>query len=118
MQAIQGMDLVRAQLLAEIVYRTRRRHARLDLLRPASAPRCRSASPTAWASATRRLRLWLEARQPAASDELDHFLSRLFGEVLSQPGFGFHTSYDAGQVAANLIESVQKFRWVAGPALE
>ena len=50
-------------------------------------------------------------------EEFDHFLSRLFGELLSQPGFGFHTSYDAGQVAANLIESVQKFRWVAGPVL-
>jgi hypothetical protein len=46
--------------------------------------------------------------------ELDHFLSRLFGEVLSQAGYGFHRNYDAGEVAANLIESVQKFRWVAG----
>ena len=44
--------------------------------------------------------------------ELDHFLSRLFGEVLSQVGYGFHHNYDAGEVAANLIESVQKFRWV------
>jgi hypothetical protein len=34
----------------------------------------------------------------------------LFGEVLSQSGFGFHRNYDAGAVAANLIESVQKFR--------
>ena len=40
--------------------------------------------------------------------ELDYFLSRLFGEVLSQPGFGFHADLDAGQVAANLIELVQK----------
>ena len=46
------------------------------------------------------------------SAELDHFLGRLFGEVLSQPGFGFHHNYDAGEVAANLIESAQKFRWV------
>jgi len=49
---------------------------------------------------------------------LDHFLSRLFGEALSQPGFGFHARYDAGQMAANLIESVRKFRQVAGPVLE
>jgi hypothetical protein len=46
----------------------------------------------------------------------DHFLSSLFGEVLSQEGFGFHRDYDAGRVAANLIESVQKFRWVAEPS--
>jgi hypothetical protein len=41
----------------------------------------------------------------------------LFGEVLSQPGFGFHDSLDSGQVAANLIESIQKFRWAVGDAL-
>ena len=41
-------------------------------------------------------------------------MSSLFGEVLSQEGYGFHRDYDAGRVAANLIESVQKFRWVAG----
>ncbi|MBC8447147.1 MAG: hypothetical protein H8D78_05305, partial [Chloroflexi bacterium] len=35
-----------------------------------------------------------------------------FGEMLSQAGYGFHRDYDAGEVAANLIESVQKFRWV------
>jgi hypothetical protein len=37
--------------------------------------------------------------------------------VLSQPGFGFHTNLDSGRVAANLIESVQKFRWAVGPGL-
>jgi len=42
---------------------------------------------------------------------LDHFLRRLFGEVLSQPGFGFHGNFDSAKVAASLIESVQKFRW-------
>jgi hypothetical protein len=30
--------------------------------------------------------------------------------LLSQPGFGFHGNYDAGQISANLIESVYKFR--------
>jgi hypothetical protein len=68
------------------------------------------------------LRTWIEdyiassqARQEETRPiELDHFLSRLFGEVLSQAGYGFHRHYDAGEVAANLIESVQKFRWVMG----
>jgi hypothetical protein len=31
--------------------------------------------------------------------------------VLSQEGFGFHHNFDSAQVAASLIESVQKFRW-------
>jgi hypothetical protein len=43
---------------------------------------------------------------------LDHFLSRLFGEVLSQPGYGFHHALDSGRVAANLIDSARRFRWI------
>ena len=50
------------------------------------------------------LRHWLEEYTNHPEIELDFFLSRLFGEVLSQPGFGFHTNLDAGRVAANLIE--------------
>jgi hypothetical protein len=46
--------------------------------------------------------------------ELDFFFSRLFGEVLSQPGFAFHANLEAGTVASNLIESAQKFRWAVG----
>jgi hypothetical protein len=50
--------------------------------------------------------------------ELDHFISRLFGEVLSQPGFGFHGDFSAGEVAANLVESIQKFRWAVAETLQ
>jgi hypothetical protein len=62
------------------------------------------------------LRAWLLAAQETEA-EFDHFLARLFGEVLSQPGYGFHDDYDAGQVTANLIESLQKFRWATGETL-
>lgn len=54
-----------------------------------------------------RLREWL-----ASIDEqepLDHFFSRLFGEVLSQPGFGFHEDTQAGVTTAMLMESYRKF---------
>jgi hypothetical protein len=85
------------------------------------------------------LRSWLERYQegmdgvPDGEVPLDYFLSRLFSEVLSQPGFGFHgrdqgvgesgnrrigkaggqsssQSLEAGRVASDLIESARKFR--------
>ncbi|HUV72688.1 MAG TPA: hypothetical protein VMW79_00130, partial [Anaerolineae bacterium] len=62
------------------------------------------------------LRQWMEEYVAGGEAPLDHFLSRLFGEVLSQEGYAFHRDYDAGEVAANLIESVQKFRWVTEEA--
>jgi len=64
-----------------------------------------------------QLRAWLEAYREQQQEELDIFLARLFGELLSQPGFGFHHDFDAAAVTARLIESVQKFRRVAEPAL-
>ncbi|MBN1178830.1 MAG: hypothetical protein JXD18_06440 [Anaerolineae bacterium] len=112
MQAIEALDLVRAQLLADIVYRVREGASTLgsfDALKPEVQARITFVLGERY----EHLRAWVEARQAEPEAELDHFLSRLFGEVLSQPGYGFHADYDAGRVAADLIESVQKFRWAA-----
>jgi len=111
--AIDGMDLVRAQLLTQIVYRVQGGVPTLssfDLIQPEMQERLTFVLGEAYES----LRQWLEEYARGPEVPLDHFLSRLFGEVLSQSGYGFHRSYDAGEVAANLIESVRKFRQVMG----
>lgn len=110
LQAIDEMDLVRAQLLADIVYRPRNGQPALtsfDRLNPEMHERITHVLGGRYEG----LRIWLADYRQGPEAPLDHFLSRLFGEVLSQPGYGFHADYDAGQVAANLVESVQKFRW-------
>jgi hypothetical protein len=56
-----------------------------------------------------KVRLWLE--KVDHSEPLDLFISHLFGELLSEPGFTFHADMEAGRITANLIESIQKFRW-------
>jgi hypothetical protein len=116
MQSIEGMDLVRAHLLSQVVYRSRKDEAptltSFDLLNPDMKERLTYLLGERY----ERLRVWLEAYCEGEPAELDHFLSRLFGEVLSQSGFGFQ-DYDAAGVTANLIESVQKFRWVTGDTL-
>ncbi len=61
---------------------------------------------------------WVKLYRSQAPQPLDHFFSRLFGEILSQPGFGFHRDFDRAQAAANLIESVKKFRKSVGGALD
>ena len=63
------------------------------------------------------LRAWLEDSARKPEEEFDHFLNRLFGDVLSQTGYGFHKDYTAGEVAANLVESARKFRWAIGANL-
>ncbi len=141
MQAISGMDLVRAHLLAEIVYRVDDsvpRLGRFDRIRSEMQQRLtfvlgeryeglrawidEYASSTSEASARalpsdsgegahRRRSSQTERSAEPARQPFDHFLSRLFGELLSQPGYGFHRDYDSAEVAANLVESVRKFRW-------
>jgi hypothetical protein len=118
MQAIDEMDLVRADLLARIVYKESRSEEGLgafDRIIPEMRDRI------TYKLGYQRyevLRNWLIEYRTAGEQELDVFLSRLFGEILSQPGFGFHANYDAAAVTARLIESIQKFRWAAGESLQ
>ena len=62
------------------------------------------------------LRRWLEVYRLNQEIALDHFFQRLFGEILSQKGYGFHENFEAATVASKLIESARKFRWMVETA--
>jgi hypothetical protein len=115
MQSIEGMDLVRAQLLAEIVYRQRDFSlAPFEGIKPDVQERITFTLGNRYSL----LRDWLQAYRESEALPLDHFLRKLFGEVLSQPGFGFHTSLDSIRVAASLVDSVKNFRIAMEPSGE
>ena len=110
MQSISGLDLVRADLLSQIVYRPKKiieGMSSFDRIQPQQQERISFRIGERF----EHLRLWLDEYRQHPIAELDIFLSRLFGEVLSQDGFGFHENFDSAAVAARLIESVRKFRW-------
>jgi hypothetical protein len=111
--AIAELDLVRAQLLAEIVYRTSEGRPALTSFQNINTD-MQERITFLLGERYEALRGWLQAYAAGEIQPLDHFLARLFGEVLSQPGYGFHRDVDSGQVAAMLIESVRKFRWASG----
>ena len=138
-QAIDEMDLVRAQLLTEVVYRVRDGAPILGSfadIEPAMQERItfllggRYEGLRAWlgAQADERRKTKDERgashplprsfvlRRSSLRLSLDHFLARLFGELLSQPGYGFHGNFSAGEVTANVIESARKFRQVMARA--
>ena len=107
MQSIEGLDLVRAQLLAEIVYRARDlRLSAFDDITPEVQERITFVVGNRYSM----LREWLLEYREGQELPFDHFLRKLFGEVLSQPGFGFHTDFDSVRVASSLVDSVQHFR--------
>jgi hypothetical protein len=110
MQAIEGLDLIRASLLVRQVSRGSNELIPFGNLQQAVRERITNVLGIRYET----LRTWIADRQAEPPIELDMFFSRLFGEVLSQPGFGFHQDFDAGSAAARLIDSVRQFRWTAG----
>ncbi len=116
MQSIERLDLVRGQLLAQIVYRVREGRAMLSPFEEIGADMQGRITYTL-GGRYERLREWLEAYQTdrthaEAEIPLDMFFSRLFGEVLSQEGYGLHSDFDGAAQAANLIDSARRFRQV------
>lgn len=121
MSAIEGMDLVRAHLLANILYRARGGEPTLESFEQIQ-PEMQKRITFRLGNKFERLRRWLEAEQMVGGARtgrdhelaLDVFLSRLFGEILAQPGYGFHRDFDAGAAAERLILSVRTFRQTLG----
>ncbi len=109
MQAVDEMDLVRAQLLSQIVFRPKEGVPQLTSWERIN-PEMHERISYVLGGRYDTLRLWLADSTRKGEQPLDHFLSRLFGEILSQRGHGFHDDLDAARVAATLVESVQKFR--------
>lgn len=61
------------------------------------------------------LRKWLAGyRAESEYSPLDRFFARIFGEKLSQPGYGFHEQPDAARLADQLARSARNFRWAIG----
>lgn len=115
-QAIDGLDLVRAQLLTAYAYKKLGSDFPLHPFETVP-PHVRERVTFRVGERYDRLRNWLENINAQEELPLDFFLNKLFGEVLSQPGFSFHDKLDSGNTAAMLIESIQKFRWAFGEQL-
>ena len=100
-------DLVRAQLLTDIVYRQKDIGlSTFEEIKPEMQERITYALGERYAN----LRIWLMNYREDAPLPLDFYMRKLFGEVISQPGYGFHENMDAVRIAASLIESIKKFR--------
>ena len=113
--AIAQLDPVRASVLAGAVYGLRGgadgRLLAFESLRGDVQNRVTFAVGEVY----ERLRSWLAAyRAETEYTPLDQFFARIFGELLSQPGFGFHNKPDAARMADQLARSARNFRWAVG----
>ena len=109
MTVITGCDLIRADLMAQMVYSA---SSEQPSIRPYDTEKniLRSRVTSAVGQRFERLRRWLADFSLSSENELDVFLSRLFGELLSQEGFNFHSSVTDAAIVSQLIASARKFR--------
>ncbi len=108
MAAIDDLDLVRAKLLTEMLYRESR------LLPFAEVHSLAMQERITFDLGERydRLANWLNRYIDAGgTDAIDIFFRRIFGGLLSRAGFGFHDDIDAGNISMNLVDSAREFRW-------
>lgn len=113
LQAITDLDLTRAYILSRQALKAQNNHLGLSdfELLPASF---QERITYYFGSRYQELITWLEEYSKQSPLPLDHFFIHLFGEILSQPGFGFRNDVSMSAVANQIILSVQKFRQSAG----
>ncbi len=104
--SIGELDLVRARLLADILFRS----GQLLPFERIQDAKVQGRITFDFGTRYEILRSWLDTYREGEPLPVDIFFSRLFGEVLSQPKFGFHRNFDAANTSANLIESAREFR--------
>jgi hypothetical protein len=114
MTIIDDMDAVRASLMSEVLFRPKLEGIPLQPFAQLS-PEMKGRMTFALGERLDQLLDWLNKYAEHNPVAPDYFLRRVFGEVLAQPGFGFHSDLDGGQVAASLIESIGKFHQVIDP---
>ncbi|MBB4090989.1 hypothetical protein [Salinibacter ruber] len=110
--SIRDMDPIRAHLLARAVYETDEEGR--PRLRPFSAVSSGTQGRVTYRLGEQydQIHGWIKGYIGEDDQPLDHFLNRIFGEVLSQEGFGFHDDLGAAARADRLVESARKFRKV------
>jgi hypothetical protein len=109
LQVFGNTDLIRAQHLARAAYRITPDGFQLRPFEELSSNQRERISYLVGEQYS-KLREWMRAYRSAPELPLDHFIRRVFGEVLSQPGFGFYEHWEAGRIAEKLVESMVKFR--------
>lgn len=114
MQSLTEGDLIRADLLAKILYRRNHPEQRIGSF-DQIIPQMQERITYNLGEKYERMRRWITGYIEGSPLPLDAFISKLYGEVISQKGYGFHEDYESARIIARLIESIRKFGKICGP---
>lgn len=111
MVAISGMDVVRADLTIHTLFSEKHLFEGLRSFDSLTNRSMQERITYHLGGKIEALRSWLLNYQSQPAQPLDIFMSMLFGEVLSQNGFGLSGDFEAAGVIARVIHSIQEFRF-------
>jgi len=117
---LAGLDPIRSQYLARAALPLGERVLR-DLSGSADSGSGRENLGRLWenvgyqvAERYEALRLWISSYHEGDPEPVDIFLSRVFGDLLSRPGYGFCDETARARAYGRLVESAAKFRSAVG----
>jgi Uri superfamily endonuclease len=114
MQSLTDGDLIRADLLSKILYRRIHPEQRIGSF-DQIIPQMQERITYHLGEKYERLRKWIVDYLEEPPLPLDAFISKLYGEVISQKSFGFHEDYESARIISRLIESIRKFGKICAP---
>lgn len=117
MQSLTEGDLIRADLLSKILYRQNHPEQRIGSF-DQIIPQMQERITYHLGERYEKLRKWLLNYMEGEPIPLEPFISKLYGEVLSQQGFGFHNDLESARIVTRLLESIHKFTKVTSSRSE
>jgi hypothetical protein len=111
MVAIREMDLVRADLCSRTLYSERHKESGISSFNQLQGELPERITYSI-GEKLEIIRNWIEEYKSHEILPLFGFFGKIFGELLSQPGFAFHNNFESASITAKLTTSTKKFRQV------
>jgi len=115
---LKDMDIVRADLIASTLYNPANQRDGLRPFDKITYPITQERITFTHGERLEKLRTWLADYQSGDAQPLDIFISRLYGEVLSQKDFRLHEDFISANSIARLISSIRNFRYFSTTFLD
>ncbi len=113
MVAIPDLDIVRAELIVQTLFSDKKSTEGLRSFDTLTNPAMQERITFLIGEKIETIRSWQQAYQASPILPLDVFISMLYGELLSQKGFGFYADFQTADVITKLVLSMRNFRHFA-----
>ena len=110
MLVLPDLDIIRADLIVQTLFSEKNQLDGLRGFDSIANPKMQERITFAYGEKLDKLREDLTKYHTEEAQPLDTFLSRLFGEILSQKGYGLFDNMEAAQHIAQLIYAIKTFR--------